>query len=585
MNAETGRLREEWRGTAGQDLPIDVEAVFPEENGFFERRHASARARLLASLRPVLLQVLEPGERIRYATRGFARRFTIGGALGQLANQMALVLTNRRLLLVDVNRSGRARDVKNQVRLSEVRGARAGLLNGFEIRLGDGKALRYTGVPRRSCRTLAAALPKLERGAARTKSAGPSVEHLCPSCLNLVPGRVGSITVCPNQTCGIPFREASRAEKFSLLVPGLGDLYLRHYPLGALQFVTSMVLLIVAVRLVLEVAAIGNEGGEAGVAVVGAAVAVGVPRVMSFLSTRYKARLGLVPLAERSPAQAARSLPAFPAWAYVLFLVGGAGLALSVIPAQKAARASGIAATARRAAMAGAFDEAVARWRQAESAGAGDEARARLAIALYTAGDLEDADRIGRPLAGRHLELELAKKFNSLVERRDEAMKDYEAGLVALAKGDDVQAWTRLDRALAFFSTVKRPDLPKTRGEAALHVAAALLVPGVTEAQLAAAERLQAQAGNDATAKRLLTLAALQSFRGEREHASKTLAGLDLASLSPSWRLLALETRLRLGSSEEHRRRIAEEAKAVLSDGLSDQQRQRLSTLRAQRIP
>ncbi len=161
-------------------------------------------------------------------------------------------------------------------------------------------------------------------------------------------------------------------------------------------------------------------------------------------------------------------------------------------------------------------------------------------------------------------------------------MKDYREGVIALIEGNHAQAWPPLDRALAFFRGVKRPDLPKTRGEVALYVAAGLLAPGATERQLAAAERLQTEAGGDATTKRRLTLAALQSLRGERGHASATLAGLDLAELPASWRLLALETRLRLGSSEVDRKRIAEEAKAVLSDQLTPEERKRLSILRGQ---
>ncbi len=373
MDTETGRLRDEWAATAGRDLPIDVEVVFPEENGFFERRQAAARAKLLAGLRPVLLRALEPGERIQYAARGMDRHFATMGYLHQLAGQTAFVLTDRRLLLIQVNRAGRARDVKNQVRLSEVRGARSGLLAGFEIRLADGKAVRFTHVPRRSRSALCGALPKLERGASRTKTAGPSLEHLCPACLKLVPGRAGATIICPNQACGIPFRDPARAQRLSVLVPGLGDLYLRHYLLGAVEFVVSIVLLIVAVRLALDAAQSDEPTGL----FVGAAFLVGFPRVVGFRLTRYQARLGLVPLAERPLAQAARNLPAFPAWAYGLFLAGGAALVLGVAQAQKDARVEGMAATARRAARAGAFDEAVTRWREAEVAGASYNARAR----------------------------------------------------------------------------------------------------------------------------------------------------------------------------------------------------------------
>ncbi|HEY6106691.1 MAG TPA: hypothetical protein VIV59_11950, partial [Anaeromyxobacteraceae bacterium] len=238
MDSGVARLRDEWLEVAGRDLPIDAEAAFPEGDGFLERRAAAGRARLLARLRQVLLVALEPGERIQYAARGVDRAAAAGSYLAQLANQTALVLTDRRLLMVQVDRKGAPRDVKNQARLPAIRAAKAGALSPFQIRLQDGVKLRWAQVPRRDRRTLAERLP--ERAPAEPAGPGPSLEHLCPACLKVVPGRAGETRVCPNPSCRIPFRDPGRAILVSVLLPGLGELYLRHHVLGAVGFLVSL---------------------------------------------------------------------------------------------------------------------------------------------------------------------------------------------------------------------------------------------------------------------------------------------------------------------------------------------------------
>ncbi len=579
MGKDAGRLREEWLEVAGRDLPIDPEAVFPDGDGFLERRAATSRAKILAGLRPMLLVALEPGERIRYAARGVDRGAVGRSVLVQLANQTALVLTDRRLLMVQVDRKGAPRDVKNQARLPAIRSAKAGALSPLEVRLQDGTKLRWAQVPRRDRRALAERLP--ERVPAEPAGPGPSLEHLCPACLKPVPGRAGATRICPNPSCRIPFRDPARAILLSVLLPGLGELYLRHHLLGSVGFVVSLGVLALAAFWAIQAAVIGTGSSEAvGLLVLAAVVVVG-SRAVEWVLVRHMARKGLVPLAERPSPGALRGLPAFPAWSWAMFLAGAVGLGAGLFGIEKEARLEGKAVLAREAARAGRLDDAMARWAEAKALGSpGDEARGGLALALFRAGDLEDGERIVAELGGRKIEKRTAEEINGYLHRRDAAFEDYGAGLRALAEGKRDEAAPALDQALSFFRTVKRPPLPVTRGEATLQLAAAMLAPPASAARLAAAERLHPEAVEDAPApRRSVVLAAIHSMRGEKERAAALLREVGAAGLPDAWRILALETRLRLATSDGERRAVAEEAGRISPDRLEDGARARLAAL------
>ena len=181
--------RARWLSAAGAELPIDADSVFPRIELFFARRANDRRAKLLAALKPVLLRCLESDERIRYVARGIqyhgAELFFSGHLASHYSNQTALVLTDRRLLLLNVRSNGAPRDIKNHVRLGAIRSAeRAGLFGSYlRIRLADGQKLLFMGVPGPDKRALSSAIPKQPKG---PRSPQPSLEHLCPNCLQVV---------------------------------------------------------------------------------------------------------------------------------------------------------------------------------------------------------------------------------------------------------------------------------------------------------------------------------------------------------------------------------------------------------------
>jgi hypothetical protein len=575
-----------------QGVPVEEATFHAGGDGFLGRRAARRRAKLVGSVAPVLATALQPGEVVRFATRGYRYWFSeyyFAGVAAYVHNHTALVLTDRRLLLVQLRGRG-AGDLKHQVRLGELRGAESPLLGAWRLALADGTKLAFVGVPRADRRRLAALLAETQARAGAPAGAPAaawgtarevrpaSLEHLCPACLAVVPGPAGGTLACPAPGCRIPFRDPVKAARLSALVPGLGDLYLRHHLFGALEFLGSMGLLGVALLLLLD---LGGEGG-AGLAIA-AAVAlflVGVPRLIDHRITLHMGRKGLVPLAlAPAPGGAARNLPMFPAWAPALF---AAGLALAGGVAWLGAEGlRGDRALREASALVerGRLDEGRAAFEALAAAGeVTQERRVRFALALLEAGDLEGMDEVRAGFTEAEVEAGLAGRWNAAFEREQAAIAAYREGLGALARGEEDVAGERLGRALPALAGVKRPRLARSLDEARLHVAAALLAPPVDGATLDRARALHAAASAGPPAQRAAVLAALRSLDGDVRATAAEVARAD-GDLPRDFRLLLLEARHRVADAAG-RKAIAGEVAGWDADALPEDDLLRLEALR-----
>lgn len=271
-------VRRRWQEIARNHLLLEVETVFRETEGWFARRANERREKLLHALAPLLATTLEPEEAVRYATRGFlysAAEYLLSGHLAAMhSNQVALVLTTRRLLWLEVDGKGRPRGLKNQVRLEKIRHVTARRSGQWTLETVAREKLVFSSIPRPDRKALAALVPGSPTA---PREEGKCVEHLCPACARVVPGPVGTAEHCPNPACRIPFRSPKRAAWLSAHVPGVGDIYLRHVAFGALELVGSIAVLCVALFAAAE--AFANPGTERlAVAALLAAFLVVLPR-------------------------------------------------------------------------------------------------------------------------------------------------------------------------------------------------------------------------------------------------------------------------------------------------------------------
>lgn len=563
-------VRAQWLGQLG-NLPVEAEALFPETTGFFLKRRNKKRAELLEKIEPVLARALQPGERIRYAARGMRyiwwEYYLTGIAVAQYTNMQALVLTDRRLLMIHVGSRGKPGDIKNAVALGDVRKVHKKLGARVVLELADGKKLDFIGLAK-DAPVLAAMIPATPG----PKTAERSLQHLCPECVqpaNFVPDGDGA---CSNGACQIPFRSARRAARMSLLMPGLGDLYLRHNLFGTLELLGSTVALMLGIFMFLVGAGADFEGpGAIGLAAIGLLLLV-VPRALDYGLTLHMGRKGIVPLASRPAGSTGIALlPFFPRWAYPMFVVialGVAGGTASMIPAAKTEAQMNLATEAARA---GDFALAMQRYEAANSFGEPqDNSLASLAAALFEAGDVEDGHAIVARIHGRPVEA--ADRINTLRARIDADHEAYEAARARLVGADDVDgAFQTLDVAMARMQWIQKPKYPASRDEVVLSLVRDLFVQGDPASLGSAEDLLPLVTAPEHAPHVAVARAHLAALSEDLPAAYEELEKLGQAKIEGDWAYFNLETRTLVSAKEEFPALLAEAEK--LSVGLDLEQR------------
>jgi hypothetical protein len=210
--------------------------------GFWARRLAKQRLTLLRRLDASLQRMLEPGEQVECVTWAIEYSLVEACFLGlwhyQL-NRRALVFTDRRLLLLQVDSRKRLKELKAEVRYAAIRRVARSSFGYLQLQLRNGRKLTLTGVPRRDRATVRELIERQTGSGAAAPAAGAShaagKQDLCPHCFAAVPGRP---ECCPR--CRGSFKSAARAGWLSFRMPGLGDLYLGHRSLGALELIGSL---------------------------------------------------------------------------------------------------------------------------------------------------------------------------------------------------------------------------------------------------------------------------------------------------------------------------------------------------------
>jgi hypothetical protein len=417
----------------GNEIPVDGEALVPAKVGWGARRAMPKRLAAIALVRPVLNRALLAGERVRFVSYGVrvsGIEQYLQGAFAVLNNTYAVVLTDQRLLMLQVHgrgitawyrKSGRLGDLKNAIPLSSIRSAKGLLQLVLTLRDRSKISLSYMpGVDRKHLKSLVA-----EATAATAPEREPrSLQHLCPGCLHPIPGAACEALRCPNDACRIPLRSGRRAAWFSALLPGVGDLYLRHFTTGAQEFLGSMAGLAATALAWMFAFYVGNAESMITASIV-TAVCFVLPRIIDYPLTRYMARKGNVPLSYESPAAGPGVmlppgmepvLPAFPRWVIAMFALSGAALVAVLVAAQPLVLSTARVERAIDAAEAHHWEAANAEWQQAVELGfITHEERGRMARAYLEGGQREAGHALLDEIGDHPIDAEVADALNRLL--------------------------------------------------------------------------------------------------------------------------------------------------------------------------
>ncbi len=279
--------------------PYDFGSIF-DDGSWGARRRSRRKLKLLQNLDDRLSAALEPGETVHFLTSGTSISFLesyFGGWMMFYLNRRAIVATDRRLLLLQINSRQRPRELAAQLRYPAIQSlGRTGLAN-TRLVLGNRKKVVFAYVPADDRKALQALLAQAHDSMGQLGVAPEAVgiEDLCPHCYSAVAGRPRA---CPH--CGGAYKSRTRAGLLSLAFPGLGDLYLGHRGFAALELFVAAVFWLT----ILGAPVAGDPGAELlAMALVFFVFAHGFDAIM----TRYIANKGLYPAHGGPPERTLRS--------------------------------------------------------------------------------------------------------------------------------------------------------------------------------------------------------------------------------------------------------------------------------------
>jgi uncharacterized protein (DUF983 family) len=192
----------------------------------------------LQNLDAELQRMLHDGERVLAVTPAQEYSFVESYFMGLWAyalNRRALLLTNERMLVLQVDWRCRLSQLKSQIRYGAIAKLGGKFMGQLKVTLARGKTLAFTQIPRASRQPLRALIEE-RRTAAQPVTFG-GLEYLCPHCYEALAELAPN---CPK--CRGAFKSASKARALSFVFPGLGDLYLGHRALGWFEILSALAL-------------------------------------------------------------------------------------------------------------------------------------------------------------------------------------------------------------------------------------------------------------------------------------------------------------------------------------------------------
>lgn len=234
-----------------------AEILSPNNGGGYKSRKNKFKIKVLKGVHGILDRMLKDGERVMKIGKGVAYypvELLLGsGWLTIIYNYYALVGTNQRLIFINIHRR------KNypthylfQMIYEEIKKVKQGILfSKLILSRVKGKRRIFTSVKRYIAKELKQFITNQKGSVRVVESRKAYLENLCPSCF--VPLEKGLLS-CP--MCRATFKEPKGAFLRSLLLPGLGDIYLGHRFLGILELTGSLIVWSFVISLLLS----GEEG-------------------------------------------------------------------------------------------------------------------------------------------------------------------------------------------------------------------------------------------------------------------------------------------------------------------------------------
>jgi len=220
----------------------------PSKNGSYKTRRNKYKVRILKAVQDKVDQVLNHGEKVMRIGQGIAyyplELFLGNGWLTMIYNRYAILCTNQRMLFLNINhRMNRSTHYLFQMPYTDIKKIKRGmLLNHLILYRHQGKRRIFTSVKGYLNKELRAFVAEMKEVSGDRAPVNVSAEKLCPSCFIPLDDGLGN---CPR--CGVGFKVPKTAMVRSLILPGLGDMYLGHRVLGALEMLGAILVWMIVI--------------------------------------------------------------------------------------------------------------------------------------------------------------------------------------------------------------------------------------------------------------------------------------------------------------------------------------------------
>lgn len=239
--------------------PYDWAQLFPKTAGLGTGGDIKRRVQMLQSVEPRLGFLLFPGERIEFVTRGALNSLVeqyFMGLWSIMVNRTLFLFTNMRLILLNCDGKGRAKTLMWQIPYDRMRKYGSGTFSAaVKIKTVGGQAFTFIQVPSKDRKRLKEYM--IARLAHTQQQGLPFPSHadrdpLCCQCATPLPK---AAPAC--HECGDQMMNPTTPALLSLMLPGLGHLYMGHRMMSMIEMFWFAILV---ANMVLLVAKAGGAG-------------------------------------------------------------------------------------------------------------------------------------------------------------------------------------------------------------------------------------------------------------------------------------------------------------------------------------
>lgn len=287
-------------------LPYDFEQMLPmEKRG--QRRLAKKKVKQLKVLDPVIRPMLNEGEQVIYLTDGIKvnsmEQLFIGWIM-YYYNHNAFVFTSERILLIHVVKKTTLGKFVGAIRYEDLFRVKANSFGNLRLKFRNKKQVLFTRVAGQDRAFIKDFLvPLVSNSAPTVDKQAPMILDLCPACYTHVADQAAE--AC--HQCDCAFRTPKQAAIRSLILPGLGDIYLGS-KLG--YFEAAVILFLWAINIMdnLELIAQGEDAIDTWISTL---IFFGIIHILDAIKSHYVARKGIFPQEhiEAIRARAAAKMP------------------------------------------------------------------------------------------------------------------------------------------------------------------------------------------------------------------------------------------------------------------------------------